>query len=73
MGGKEILLKAIIQSIPVFPMCVFKLPKGLCKEMNDSVVAFWWGDTDEQKKLPWFSWWWMCIAKKLGGMGFETY
>jgi hypothetical protein len=43
MGGKEILLKAIIQSIPVFAMGVFKLPKSLCKEMNDAMSAFWWG------------------------------
>jgi hypothetical protein len=71
MGGKEILLKAIIQSIPVFAMGVFKLPKSLCKEMNDAMSAFWWGDSEEQKKLHWFSWWKMCVPKKSGGMGFR--
>jgi hypothetical protein len=29
MGGKEILLKAIIQSIPVYVMAVFNIPKAL--------------------------------------------
>jgi hypothetical protein len=36
MRGKEILLKAIIQSIPVFAMGGFKL----CKEINDAIAAF---------------------------------
>jgi hypothetical protein len=49
MRGKEILLEAIIQSIPVFAMGGFKLPKSLCKEINDAIAAFWWGDTEEEK------------------------
>lgn len=40
MGAKEILLKSVIQSIPVFAMAVFKIPKKLCKEMNDAMSAF---------------------------------
>ena len=30
-GAKEILLKAVIQSIPVFAMAVFKIPKNYAK------------------------------------------
>jgi hypothetical protein len=71
LGGKEILLKAIVQSILVYAMGVFKIPKGLCKEMNDAMSAFWWGDTEEQEKLHWCAWWRMCIPKKIGGMGFR--
>jgi hypothetical protein len=56
MGGNEILLKALIQSIPVFAMVVFKIPKRLCKEINDAMSGFWWGDTEDQKRMHWFSW-----------------
>jgi flagellar biosynthesis protein FliR len=47
MGAKEILLKAVVQSIPVFAMGVFKIPKSICKEITDAMAAFWWGDTVE--------------------------
>jgi hypothetical protein len=32
MGGKEILIKAIAQAIPVFAMMVFKIPKTFARE-----------------------------------------
>ena len=47
MGGKEILLKAVIQSIPVFAMFVFNIPKKLCEEMTGAMSEFWWGDTED--------------------------
>jgi hypothetical protein len=71
MGGKEILLKAIIQAIPVFAMGIFKIPKKLCKDINDAMAGFWWGDTEEQRRMHWFTWWKMCIPKNMGGMGFR--
>jgi hypothetical protein len=55
-GGKEILLKAIIQSIQVFAMAVFKIPKQLCKEKNDAMASFWWGDSEEKRRMHWFTW-----------------
>jgi hypothetical protein len=43
VGGKEILLKAIIQAILVYAMAVFKIPKSICKELIDAMARFWWG------------------------------
>jgi hypothetical protein len=33
MGGKDVLLKAVAQAIPVFAMTVFKIPKTFVKEL----------------------------------------
>jgi hypothetical protein len=68
MGGKEILLKAIIQSISVYAMVVFNIPKKLCKVMTDAMASFWWGDTEEKKRKHWMAWWKLCVPKKMGGL-----
>jgi hypothetical protein len=41
IGGKEILLKAVAQAIPVYTMSVFLIPKGVCKRMMDAIARFW--------------------------------
>jgi hypothetical protein len=51
MGAKVTFLKAAIQSIPVFAIAVFKIPKQISKLLTDAMAAFWWGDTDERKKM----------------------
>jgi hypothetical protein len=71
LGGKEILIKAIAQAIPVFAMMVFKIPKNICKGISDTISQFWWGDEEEQKHMNLKAWWKMCIPKKIGGMGFR--
>jgi hypothetical protein len=71
MGGKEILLKAIAQSIPVYAMSVFNLPKKICKEINNAIARYWWGETKQNRKIHWMAWWKMSVPKKDGGMGFR--
>ena len=70
-GGKEVLLKAVIQAIPAYAMYVFKLPKQIIKGIITAMSQFWWGDDDQKKHMHWFAWWKMCVAKKHGGMGFR--
>ena len=70
-GGKEVLLKAVIQAIPAYAMSVFKLPKQIIKGIITAMSQFWWGDDDQQKHMHWFAWWKMCVSKKQGGMGFR--
>jgi hypothetical protein len=73
IGGKEILLKAMAQAIPVHAMYVFQIPKGVCKRMMDAISQFWWGDDENGKHMHWFTWWKLCYPKKEGGMGFRDF
>jgi hypothetical protein len=73
IGGKEILLKAVAHAIPVYAMCVFQIPKGVCKLMMDAISQFWWGDDDNSNKMHWLAWWKLCYPKKEGGMGFRDF
>ncbi|XP_040986468.1 uncharacterized protein LOC121234565 [Juglans microcarpa x Juglans regia] len=70
-AGKEVLIKAVLQSIPTFTMGVFKLPIELCKEINGMLSKFWWGSQQEGRGMVWKKWKNMNIQKGRGGMGFR--
>ena len=50
-AGKEVMIKAVVQSLPTYSMSVFKLPVGLCKDIKAMIRKFWWGQ-GEAKKNP---------------------
>ena len=39
-GGKEVLIKSVAQSVPVYSMSCFKLPRGLCEHINSLILIF---------------------------------
>jgi len=51
--GREILLKAVVQAIPTFSISCFKLPVGLCNEIESLIRKFCWGQIGEQRKIHW--------------------
>ena len=51
-------------------MGVFKLPIGLCKDIEAMIRKFWWGSGDS-KKIHWVKWSSLCFSKSIGGMGFR--
>lgn len=44
--GREILIKAVFQAIPVYTMSLYQLPKSLCAKITSLIVKFWW-DTEK--------------------------
>ena len=69
--GKEILIKAVAQSIPTYTMGVFQLPMKLCNDLNAMYAIFWWGQVNNEQKIHWKSWNSFSQSKKEGGMGFR--
>ena len=51
IAGREVLVKAIIQAIPTYTMSCFKLPKGLIIELEVLIRKFWWGYSDDSRKV----------------------
>ena len=70
-AGKEVLIKAVAQSIPTYTMNVFQLPMKLCDELNAMCAKFWWGQVGNARKIHWKSWEKLTLSKKDGGMGFR--
>lgn len=61
-----------MQALPVFCMGVFRLPSGLCDELEKMMNSFWWrSKRDGRKNMHWLSWSSMCRSKMEGGLGFR--
>ena len=70
-AGKEVLIKAVAQSLPTYTMGVFQLPLRVCDELNALCAKFWWGQNGSERKIHWKSWSYLSRPKKEGGMGFR--
>ena len=42
-AGREVLIKVVVQAILTYTMSCFKLPVGLCNEIEGLIRKFWWG------------------------------
>ena len=52
-------------------MGIFKIPKTLCDTINSTLAKYWWGHTNEERKIHWINWAKLCTPKQKGGMGFR--
>ncbi|KAL3813976.1 hypothetical protein ACJIZ3_015244 [Penstemon smallii] len=69
-GGKEVLLKAVIQAIPSYAMSCFQLPSYFAKEIESLMAKFWW-EGKQGKGIHWARWSVLCRSKQVGGLGFR--
>lgn len=51
--GRKVLIKAIVQAIPIYTMRCFKLPLSLCNEIKSLIRRFWWGQHGDCRKVHW--------------------
>ena len=51
--GREILVKDVAQAVPTYIMSCFQLLKTLCKDLENMMRKFWWGQRDDEKKIAW--------------------
>lgn len=72
-ASKEILIKAVAQSIPNYITSCYKMPLGCCQQIDAMLRRFWWGSDDESKKIHWVSWDKLATVKGRGGMGFKLF
>lgn len=52
-GGNEVLIKAVAHAIPTYAMRVFKIPLGLCEDIQKAMAKFWWGTKQDRKGIHW--------------------
>ena len=52
-AGREVLIKSMIQTIPTYTMRCFKIPLGLCHDIEALIKKFWWGQRGDRRKIHW--------------------
>ncbi|KAG8483530.1 hypothetical protein CXB51_023272 [Gossypium anomalum] len=70
-GGKEVFLKAILQSIPTYAISVLLAPKGIIEEIHSKMSRMWWTSNDKTRGWAMMAWNHLCYPKGVGGMGFR--
>lgn len=72
-AGKETLIKSVAQAIPNYIMSCYKIPDGCCKNIEGMLAKFWWGSSENKRKIHRLSWDRLGKAKDRGGLGFRGF
>lgn len=55
-AGRVVLIKSVLQSIPVYFMGTVKIPTRIIKELTGLIRRFYWGATDKNRYLAYVAW-----------------
>jgi hypothetical protein len=69
LGGRIVLINAVISSIPIFFLSFMKMPVKVWREVVTIQRNFLWGGLMKKKRICWIKWADVCKPKKEGGLG----
>ncbi|CAM8926948.1 unnamed protein product [Rhodiola kirilowii] len=70
-GGKEVLIKAVLQALPQYAMNCFQLPEDTIRKMHSSIRRYWWSNSSSRNPVHWVKAQTLCQDKDMGGLGFK--
>ncbi|KAL9688142.1 hypothetical protein QQ045_032557 [Rhodiola kirilowii] len=71
-AGSEVLIKAVLQAIPLYAVSCFKVPTTLCKRLASYIMGFWWQNgSSSSRGIHWLKADTLFMEKQLGGLGFR--
>ncbi|GAU20019.1 hypothetical protein TSUD_273540 [Trifolium subterraneum] len=68
-GGRLVLLKSVLSSIPVYFLSFFKAPSGIISSLESILCHFFWGGCEANNKISWVKWESICLPRENGGLG----
>ncbi|CAI8608183.1 unnamed protein product [Vicia faba] len=71
IGGRVTLINAVLNTIPIYFLSFFKIPKVVLKEIIRIQREFLWCGGIYKWGIPWVSWPEVCRSKEEGGLGIK--
>ncbi|XP_057739856.1 uncharacterized protein LOC130956947 [Arachis stenosperma] len=68
-AGKLVLIKSVLNSLPVYYLSLYKMPKGVADRIIGLQRRFQWSKEDGNNGIPMVKWEVVQAPKKLGGLG----
>ncbi|RVW55650.1 LINE-1 retrotransposable element ORF2 protein [Vitis vinifera] len=68
-GGRLILIKSTMASIPLYQMSLFRMPKLVARRLEKLQRDFLWGGGNLERKVHIVNWKIVCTEKEKGGLG----
>nr|GEY45580.1 RNA-directed DNA polymerase, eukaryota [Tanacetum cinerariifolium] len=69
----EVYLKSVLGASPLYNMSIYKVPKGVLKEMEAIRCNFFNGAEPAERTITWVSWDKVLASKKNGGLGVSSF
>jgi hypothetical protein len=69
LGGRIVLINAVLSSILIFYLSYMKMPAKVWKEVVKIQRSFLWGGVSLKRRICWVKWVDICKPKKEGGLG----
>ena len=70
-AGRLVLVKAVLEAIPVYWMALSWIPKGILERIRRICFRFLWSGKKEDQTTPWVNWRRIAVPKGLGGWGLK--
>ncbi|WMV27066.1 hypothetical protein MTR67_020451 [Solanum verrucosum] len=71
-GGRAVLIKSVLQSLPFHMLSVIHLPKTTTSQIEKLFANFFWSETEGKKKHHWIAWKKLCYPTDEGGIGIKS-
>jgi hypothetical protein len=69
LGGRIVMINAVLNSIPIFFLSFLKVPTLVRKKIVRMQREFLWGGVKGGRKIIWVKWSVVCKERKKGGLG----
>jgi hypothetical protein len=71
LGGRIVVINAVLNSLPIFFLSYMKMPVKVWREVVKIQRKFFWGGLVQSRRMCWIKWLAICKPKKEGGLGIK--